>query len=210
MNARVSCVGLLLITALSLAACQNQYAGTSASIRQTIAVCPTFLPYVATLDGDNFAILPTMSTAQSLALLADGTVDAVLAGRALKPQEQTFPHTVLGEGYSFMASQEISMQETDLHTQNFITNLDPILLQKVFGIRNIQHVDTVYDSLKDHIAITDFDGTDYARAAPVHVLRANGSRLPLSRTPVLYCAQNCPRNLASTLRALLPLSPSSS
>ncbi len=198
------------MTAISLAACKNQYATTSASIRQTIAVCPTFFPYVHTLDVDNFAILPTASTAQSLQLLANGSVDAVLAGRALKPQEQPFPHVLLGEGYSFLAERERTIREEDLQTASFVTDLDPAMLLTHFDINNLQRMENIYDAPSSSIIITNFENTDYARVAPVHVLRANDSRVPLSRTPVLYCAHNCPPNLASTLRALLPISPSSS
>ncbi|MDD3896727.1 MAG: hypothetical protein PHU04_02680 [Candidatus Peribacteraceae bacterium] len=214
MKVRLFPVGLLFLAAIATAGCR-QYRDSDAAVaaqvpeRKTIAVCPTFLDYALQLDAREYAVLPTSSTAESMELLADGTVAFALAGRPLKPQESSFPSTVLGEGYSFLASQEMYVQEADLHTFSFVTDLDPVFLQDAFGISAIRRVEDIYDALEDHIAITSFQHTDYARAAPVHLLRGNGSRVLLSRTPVLYCSGGCSSALQYSLRILLSL-PSSS
>lgn len=156
-----------------------------------IAACPTYYEEAEAFDKDIFNIIKTASTAESLALLSGGRAGYILAGRTLKPGEGKYEAVVLGHGYSFLAGREAVISEADFSTLDFFTDLSEDEIIEKFGIINITAVDDVYEHLDQGMIITSWENTDYGRAQIAHVLDKNGSRVRLSRCPVLYCANTC-------------------
>ncbi len=162
-----------------------------------IAACPSCYKVAGRLDTARYKIIPTQSTSQSIALLQAGQADMILAGRTLKPGEPLLDSVALGEGYSFLGSEEISIRSSQLDDYTFFTDLDAEKISTLFGITNVTHTDDVYEYLEKGIVLTTWENTDYGKARVVHVIENDGQRFALSRRPTLYCPKTCDDETAS-------------
>lgn len=156
-----------------------------------IAVCPTCYETARRLDAEEYQVILTASTAESLSLLKNNQVDMILSGRTLKPSEPDMNFILIEDGFSFLSSQEISISLGELNSYVVYTDLDSELLKRYFSIKTIQKVDDVYMYLNHGIAITSWENTDYSRAKIVHVFEESGERVKLSRRPTIYCPAIC-------------------
>ncbi len=164
---------------------------TPAPERIKIAACPTCFALSDKLDTQKYHVIPTESTAQSIALLESGQVDMILAGRTLKPHEPQLDYMVIDEGYSFLSSHEQVVYIDQIKNEPMYTDISPEIITNIFPMQQIEHVDNIYDYLDQGIVITSWENTDYTRAAIVHVLEENGQRERLSRRPTVYCLNVC-------------------
>jgi hypothetical protein len=153
-----------------------------------IAVCPTYHKMAKNINAEEYEFVETNSTAESLNLLKNNTVDMILAGRVLKPSEPKLKSLLIKkEGYSFLSDQVKKVSVKDLNNYDIYTDLlDVALVKENFSIKKVHQVDDVYKFLSKGIVITSWENTDYARAEIVHVLESSGERAMLSRRPTLY------------------------
>ena len=156
-----------------------------------IAACPTCYELSKQLDLAKYQVIKTGSTAESLALLASGQVDMILAGRTLKPHEPQMDGLLIDEGYSFLSNSGGTIFVDQLNNYNIYTDLDSAELKQKLPIGKIQTVDNVYEYLDKGIIITSWENTDYNKAKIVHVLESSGERVKLSRRPTIYCPHLC-------------------
>jgi hypothetical protein len=151
-----------------------------------VATCPTCRELTKNINSNKYEIIPTASTAESIALLENKKVDMILAGRKLKPQEPKLKEILIEEGYSFLSDQGATIFIDQLSNYNVYSDLDEEELKEKFPIEKIQTVDNVYQYLDKSIIITSWKNTDYLRANIVHVLEENGDRAKFSRQPTIY------------------------
>ncbi len=156
-----------------------------------IAACPTFYYKINKLNSDNFSVILTNSTSESLKLLESGQVDYAVGGRTLLPYEPRFDFNVIGEGFSFLSDKSKIIYDYQLKNHLIYTDLDLDVLKKNFGDLNYNLVDNIYNYLKDNIVITSWDNTDFDRAEIVHLLKFDNSRIIESRLPTVFCKNIC-------------------
>jgi hypothetical protein len=169
-----------------------------------ISVCPTFYNFLNNnLDNEEFLVILTSSTSESLDLLEKKEVDYALGGRVLKPDEKKFNYHIIGEGLSFLSFASLTIYDYDLSRYPIFTDLDIQNIEDLFGKLDIQVVDNVYDYLEKGLIITSWDNTDYSRAEVAHLLRVDGSRNLYSRLPIVYCSKNCPDNVIEKIKKTL-------
>lgn len=152
-----------------------------------IAVCPTYYELSDKLDINKYQIIKTNSTAQSVNLLNNNEVDIILSGRTLKPDEPQLNHLLIGDGYSFLSNQELTIYIDQLNQYNIYTDLSNTeeLKEKLFT-KKIETVKNVYEYLDKGIVITSWENTDYDKIKIVHLLEENGERVKLSRRATVY------------------------
>lgn len=167
-----------------------------------IAACPTCYDLIKNNQLDNYEIIPTISTAESLLLLQNKEVDMILAGRTLKFDEPDLPYLLIKDGYSILSNQEKTVYLSELSNYVIYTNLNPKVVQNFFPAQAVIKVDDVYQYLGQGIVITTWENTDYTRANIVHLLESNGSRMELSRRPTVYCAQTCDQTAQELVQLL--------
>jgi hypothetical protein len=152
-----------------------------------IASCPTYYQRLKnSLDLSNYEVIATSSTAESLDLLKKDRVEAVIAGRILKPNEPKFNSIVLKEGCSFLAQKTQNIYLEDLSNYNFYTDLDLEIIKEKFSIDKIEKVENVYDYLEKGIIITSWKNNDYLKAEIIHLLEKNNTRVEFSRQATFY------------------------
>jgi hypothetical protein len=156
-----------------------------------VATCPSCWEIAKNINSNKYEIIPTGSTAESIALLENKKVDMILAGQKLKPQEPKLKEVLIEEGYSFLNNQEATIFIDQLSNYNIYSDLDEEELKEKFPIEKIQTVSNVYEYLNKGIIITSWENTDYQRAEIVHVLKEDGSRVKLSRQPTIYYPDSC-------------------
>lgn len=122
-----------------------------------IAACPTCYELAKKLDSEKYDLIPTASTAESVALLVNKKADMILAGRTLKQYEPDLPSLILRDGYSFLGKEEQIINESDLAEYDIYTDLDREELQEVFGPLKFQTVEDVYQYLNDGLIITSWE-----------------------------------------------------
>jgi hypothetical protein len=194
-------IGTILTISMLLVLAQQSTRSREARTR--LAVCPTFLTHAMYLDPAPYSIVPTASTAQSLALLAEGSVDYVLAGRGPLPHETGYTVTALGNGYAFLGTQEHRIPLAELAEWRVVTDQDSALLRSTFGFRHMEETSDIYAHLAPNVlAVTSWQNADYARTASVFIHTGEGKRDIRTRTPLLYCARSCSPLLSSLLRPL--------
>lgn len=162
-----------------------------------VAACPSCYEIAGKLDKTRYEIIPTRSTSESIFLLNGGQVDMVLSGRSLKPGEPPLDFVALGEGYSFLGPEEISIRSNQLDDYTFFTDLDAEKIRTLFGLREVTRVDDVYEYLARGIVITSWENTNYGKAHVVHAMENDDQRLALSRRPTLYCPETCGDEIGS-------------
>lgn len=170
--------------------------------KKRIAVCPTFYKHLENIDQDVFDIYFTNSSSESFYLLENNQVDLVLSGRTLKPGERSFLNKVLGDynnHYSFLSATEKTIYSDQLSFYNFYTDLDKEKIKQELGLENIEKVDNIYEFLNKGIVITSWERTDLSRSEIVHVFNIDGSRLELSRIPIIYYNENCEPHIVNDL-----------
>lgn len=171
-----------------------------------IALCPTFFEIAEVIEGSGFEVIKTGSTSESLHLLGQGLVDLVLSGRKLMPLEPGFEFRKIGNGYSFLGSKEMFVLENNAADHVFHTDLEKEKVEKDFPfISSLEEVEDIYDRLGAGILITSWDNTDYGKAFPVHLIKEDGSRNKLSRTPVLYCSGVCEEKTTDKIKEMVAL-----
>ena len=153
----------------------------------SVAVCPTYYEAVDGL-GEEYKVVKTQSTLESLQLLDSGTVDFAIGGRTPKLGEEQFKYTVLDDTdrYSFLFKESIAITEKELVGMVVYTDQDVDKIKEIFGIENVKRVDDIYKYVEDSVTITSWDNTDYSKAEIVHLLDSDGNRNPNSRIPILY------------------------
>ncbi len=156
-----------------------------------IATCPTCFEKAKKINNKKYNIIKTGSTAESVKLLKNGEVDAILAGRTLKPSEPQLKDVLIKEGYSFLNDQSKIVYLNQLKDYKVYTDLDPKELKNIFPVHKIERVEDVYKYLSNGIIITSWENTDFSRANTVHLLERNGKRVNLSRRIALYCLDDC-------------------
>ncbi len=150
----------------------------------TIAACPTF-HYMLEKLGDDFKIIKTGSTSESLTMLDNNEVDLVISGRFLKPNEPNFLFKEMGPGYDFLFIKEVIITEEEMAFIPFYTNLSVEKVLNDFPYINLTKVNNVIEYLDQGVVITQ---NNY-QGELVHVFREDGSRVRLSRKPRLYYNQ---------------------
>lgn len=169
-----------------------------------IAVCPSFYNSLKNgLDKDYYSVILTNSTSESLALLSQKKVDYALGGRILRPEEPRFNYRIIGDGFSFLAFKELTIYDYNLSLYPIFTDLDTNLVKENFGSLDISLVDDVYEYLEAGVIITSWDNTDYSRASIVHLLKVDDSRNLKSRLPIVYCYNNCQKNVVSEIKNII-------
>ncbi len=156
----------------------------------TVAVCPTYYDSVNNL-GDEYMVVRTESTAESLLLLDSKRVDFAIGGRTLMPEEEHLEYTVLDdkERFSFLFKEGIVIMEEKLRGMVVYTDQDVDLIKEIFGITDVKEVEDVYEYVQEFVVITSWYNTDYSKGNIVHLLDSNGKRNYNSRIPILYYRQ---------------------
>jgi hypothetical protein len=171
-----------------------------------IATCPTFYNILSSkFQMNEYEVVKTSSTSESLSVLERQEVDYAIGGRILMPGEKEFDFRKIGNGFSFLSYKETVIFEDDLKENFFYTDLDPDFLKDIFGIVKIMKVRNVYDYLDKGIVITSWENTDYSLARIVHVINFDGSRNILSRIPIVYCLEPCEENFVEKMEKLLSI-----
>jgi len=166
-----------------------------------IAVCPTFLSLASTLDQDEFEIIKTQSTSESLDLLNNKTVDYVLAGRPPKPHEKNYQTEFISKiGYSFVSKTEKAVTKDDLDKEKICSDLDEGKIDEGLHLKEVVQVNNILECPQESIVITSWDNTNYGEFWPVHVMNNDGLRHILSRTPIVYCKEACPLNIINQIK----------
>lgn len=183
---------------------QNKTDGERSVIKKEvikIAVCPTYHEVVNSLNEAEYEIIKTNSTAESLELLSDNKVEFVLSGRPLKPNEGSFQQEfIVQDGYSFVSAQEQVINQDNLNNEIICTDLDKTEVEKKLNLKNIQQVQEIADCFDNSIIVTSWDRTDYSKTKIVQVINSDGSRYSLSRTPILYCHNNCSQEIIDQIK----------
>lgn len=182
-----------------IASLQSAYSSESAVITPAqpvvrIAVCPTYYDLAEKLDKTKYEIIKTQSTVDSLKLLSDGSVDYIIAGRTLKPDEPQYEKVFLDKnfGMSFLSDEPLVINFNELDEQSIYTDLEMDNIKNYLpNLTNISQVNNVYDYLGKGLIITSWSNTDYGQAEIVHVLDESGNRSKFSRTPIIYCNKFC-------------------
>ncbi len=152
-----------------------------------IASCPTYYQKLKDdLNRDIYEIIKTNSTIESIDFLEKGEVEAVMAGRTLKPDEPSFNSIILKDGYSFLAQKSQSIYLEDLNNYNFYTDLNPEIIKEKFPIEEIEKVDDVYKYLENGFIVTSWENTNYSKAEIIHLLEENNRRVESSRQATFY------------------------
>ncbi len=168
-----------------------------------IAACPTCREIAEKLDSQKYQIIATRSTSESVELMENKRADFVLAGRTLKYNEPRMEGVVIDRGFSFIGSQEFSIQESELKDYQIYTDLDVDLIKNSFPVEKIEKVNDIYQYLEKGIAVTSWENTDYSRADIVHLLEGSGERVRLSRQPTLYCPSECNAEIIAEINSAL-------
>ncbi len=154
-----------------------------------IATCPTYYEVGENMNTEEYEVIKTASTAESLSLINNDEVNMILAGRMLKPEEPQLLFEISGVGYSFISDKELSIQEEEIAAYNFYTDLSSNYIIDTFSHMisdNVSEVENIYSYLDQGIGITSAENTDYSRGNLVHIYNRDGTRLSFSRTPILY------------------------
>lgn len=147
-----------------------------------IAVCPTYYYLENILNENEYQIIKTTSTAESIELLKKEKVDLVFSGRTLKESEGDFNFLPINEaGYSFLSNNSFVISNEQFDDITFFTDLNKIQLEKDLSIKNIIEVRDVYEYIDEGIVITNWKNTDYNQSEIVHVFDDKNERNPLSR-----------------------------
>ncbi len=180
-------IGLIILVAL--------IGGSRSSDRLSevsVAGCPTFYYLLERLSEEGVGVVKTNSTAESISYLQQGKADMVIGGRALMPSEPPLSSFVVGEGYSFFSSFNLTIHEKEMSEVPFFTDLKKEEIIRDFpsiNPENLEEVNDVYNHLNEGIAISRVENTDYTRAKVVYVIGDNNKKVRMSRTPVLYYDQ---------------------
>lgn len=199
-------LSIIILFALSVLAFNYSFGadgvnGNKEKIR--IAVCSSCKKIADRLDPNRYEVIYTQSTSQSVTFLQAGIVEMILSGRTLKPTEPSLYQLVLGEGYSFLSTEEFTVFENSLNEYSFFTDLDVEKIKSLFALRNITQVDDVYEYLGQGIVITSWENTDYSKGRVVHVLQNDGQRFALSRRPTLYCPMECGNEIKKDILSII-------
>lgn len=166
--------------------------------KKRIAACPTFHRHLKILDQEKFDFYLTGSTAESLDLLENHKVDIVLAGRTLMPYEKESANKMAGDNdkyYSFLSKDTRTIYSERFDLYDFYTDLPEDEIRRDLNIERVRRVGEVYEYLDKGIIITSWNNTNFNKANIVHVLNQDGSRLELSRIPIIYYRNECDLNL---------------
>jgi hypothetical protein len=169
----------------------------------TIAACPTCQEIAEKLDPQKYKIIATQSTSESVELVENQQADFLLAGRKLKSNEPRMEGAVIGKGFSFIGSRELSIQVSELGDYTIYTDLAVDMIRDVFPVEKIEKVENVYQYLEKGIAITTWENTDYSKANIIHLLENDGERVKLSRQPTLYCPVKCDDKMVAEITSVL-------
>jgi hypothetical protein len=150
-----------------------------------VAICPTF--YYLLAENNDIIVVKTDSTSESLKLIEEKKVNAVISGRALKKKEPELFYQIIGEGYDFIYKDEVIIFEEEMEFIPFFTDLDAEKIINDFQYiseKNLSKVENIYNYLEKGIIITFLE--DKLIEEPVHILKKDGTRLHLSRRPRIY------------------------
>ncbi len=196
---------LIVIIALVLIFSKNIENDENHSIIK-ISACPTFYQFLKKLNNnDNYFIIPTSSTSESLEMLENEEVDYAVGGRILMPGEANFSVVTIGEGFSFLSDKNLVVYDYNLSSYKLYTDLDLDLLRDNFGDLNYEIVDNVYDYLENNIVITSWENTDFNQAAIIHILKADNSRNIKSRLPTVFCKKICNDDIIKNIKNIINL-----
>ena len=151
-----------------------------------IATCPTGYRLIKGLNEEEYEVIRTSSTSESLGLLTSNQVDLVLAGRTLRLEEGELASLVIKDGYAILGKEEMLIYVDQLKDYKVCTDLESEVVSEVFGTEQVEQVDDVYMYLDEAIVITDWENVDYTRAELIHLLDRSGDRLLESRRMALY------------------------
>ncbi len=176
-----------------------------AKAKTRIAACNTC--YGSTYERvsalDDYEMIRTGSTGESIRLFLQGEADMIISGRTLKPEEPRLDQFVIEEGYSFLSDSGMLVYRDELEGQSIFTDLDAWELKSDLSLREVVEVDDVYDYLDQGVVVTSWENTDYSRAEIVHVYERDGQRFGPSRQPTLYCPGSCQREETKKLISVL-------
>ena len=168
-----------------------------------IAVCPTYYDIADSLDKTEYEIIKTKSTSDSLELLAGNQVEVVLSGRPLKPGEGNFKTEFIAKnGYSFISVQEKVVDKDNLNDEIICTDLEKTKVEIELNLKNIYQTKEIADCPNNSIIVTSWDKTDYSKFSIVQLINSDGSRYLLSRTPILYCRDNCLQKIINQIKTV--------
>jgi len=156
-----------------------------------LATCPTYYDIAKKIDPENYQIIPTASTAESIYLLLQNKVDMILSGRTLKPEEPKMESLLIEEGYSFLSNYERTIYLNDLKNHIIYTDLNATVIKDIFAVERVFEVNDVYKYLNKGIIVTSWQNTNYHKSEIVHLLDNNGNRVKPSRQLSIYCPKNC-------------------
>jgi len=165
-----------------------------------IATCPTYYDILSSLDGEEYEVIKTDSSSASLYLLGEFMVDYVLSGRPLKPGEGIFQREYIAKnGYSFVGNEERVINKDSLNSEVICTDIDRHEVEINFNLLATQ-VDNIKECPQEAIVVTSWDNTNYEEVSPIHVINSDGSRHFLSRTPIVYCQEECPEKIINQIK----------
>ncbi|NCD00520.1 hypothetical protein EOL94_00245 [bacterium] len=171
--------------------------------KTSIATCPTYYEIANLLDKNEYEIIKTDSSSESFNLLRSRDVEYVLSGRPPKPNERDFEKEFITKnGYSFIGTQEKVINKDDLKNETICTDLDKERVVLEFNLQKVDIVEEIADCPSNSIIITSWGNTDYSRFNVVHIVNEDESRHILSRTPILYCLNDCPQNIINQIKKI--------
>ncbi len=161
-----------------------------------IALCPTFHYLFEKLEiNRDINFIKTESTKESLKLIKNGSVNAIISGRALRENELNLFFKIIGKGYDFISKNEIIVFEEEMRFSKFYTDLEiePIIESfNYISKENLTKIENINDYLEKGIVITFLNNRLVGE--PVHILKKDGSRVNFSRLPRIYYLNGFPKD----------------
>ncbi len=169
-----------------------------------VAGCPTFHYMLDKLDQEGISIIKTGSTGESLSLIENGLVDFVISGRSLREGEAKLSFHKIGRGYDVIHKDEIVIFEKEMGQISFLTDLDIDQVINDFEYIsdvNLVKINDLYEYLDKGVIITSLDGHLIGNMA--HILKENGSRVRLSRSPRIYFSSELEKEKLESIKEII-------
>ncbi len=174
---------------------ESPVSSVSSNQELKVAACPTFYYMLEKLEEEGIIAIRTESSAENFQLLEEGKADIVISGRALKKGDiERFDYLlfdIIGPGYALHFKEEIMILEEEMQFVPFYSYIDNKKIIEDFSYiseQNLQEIERqeINKYMEKGVVITSLAKSFEIKGELVHVFKEDGSRLRLSRAPVLY------------------------